>query len=122
MSFDAYEVAIHLRLVDQFSGAAELFAKKLAKSSKHAGELQRKLEKIKDSFPATASAAAKGADGLGDAADEAAGKWQKLADKIKGTYKIAAAVTGVGNGMAMMLKAPLNHAMTYEQSKSGLRH
>jgi hypothetical protein len=26
MSFEAYEVAIHLRLVDQFSGAAELFA------------------------------------------------------------------------------------------------
>jgi hypothetical protein len=42
MSFDAYEVAIHLRLVDQFSGAAELFAKKLAKSSKHAGELQKR--------------------------------------------------------------------------------
>ncbi len=40
MSFDAYEVAINLKLEDQFSNAMGLFADKLGESSKHAEELR----------------------------------------------------------------------------------
>jgi hypothetical protein len=114
MSFDAYEVAINLKLEDQFSDAIGLFSNKLGESSKHAEELQKKLEKLKEALKG-ASSAATGVQGFGDAADKAAGKWQKLADKVKETYKTAAKISLTGVGMAVLLKGPLEHAAKQEQ-------
>lgn len=70
MSFDAYEVAINLKLEDKFSEGMGQLADKLGESSKHAEELQKKLEKIGDGFKAAMAASVTGCNAAVAATDK----------------------------------------------------
>lgn len=83
--FDAYEVAVKLKLIDQFSGVMGLVANHLVKSNQQAEQLQKRLDKI---------------------------------GKLFNTGMIT---TGVGFGMAMVLKASTNEAVRYEQQLNKLK-
>lgn len=48
--FDAYEVAVRLRLKDEFTGVMGLIGKQLMHANKHAEELQGRLDKIMGHF------------------------------------------------------------------------
>ena len=52
MSFDAYEVAVKLKLKDEFSGVMGLLTRQLVSANTHANELQGKLDKIGKLFKA----------------------------------------------------------------------
>lgn len=50
--FDAYEVAVKLRIKDEFSGAMGILTRQLVAANTHASELQNKLDRIGRLFKA----------------------------------------------------------------------
>jgi hypothetical protein len=52
--FNAYEVAVRLRLKDEFSGVMGLLTRQLVASNKHVAELQNRMEKVSKLFTAGA--------------------------------------------------------------------